>query len=55
MAGKHLTLATGRPMGIAVGFGEYSLNVASFFTPGGGQDQPLHPGASCPSTWPWQD
>jgi PAS domain S-box-containing protein len=32
LAGRHLTLTTGRPMGTAVGFGEYSLNVASFFT-----------------------
>jgi PAS domain S-box-containing protein len=33
---KHLTLATGRPMATAVGFGEYSINVASFFTANGG-------------------
>jgi PAS domain S-box-containing protein len=36
LAGKHLTLATGRPVGTSVGYGEYSINVASFFTPAGG-------------------
>ena len=36
LAGKHLTLTTGRPMGVPVGFGEYSLNAASFFTANGG-------------------
>jgi hypothetical protein len=52
MAGKDLTLATGRPMEIAVGFGEYSLNVASFFIPAGGRDQPLHPGTLLPINLP---
>jgi len=33
LEGKHLTLTTKRPAGIADAYGQYSLNVASFFTP----------------------
>jgi len=33
LEGKHLTLTTRRPTGILYGYGQYSLNVASFFTP----------------------
>jgi hypothetical protein len=33
LAGKHLTLTTKRPAGILDPYGQYSLNVASFFTP----------------------
>jgi diguanylate cyclase (GGDEF)-like protein/PAS domain S-box-containing protein len=33
LEGKHLTLTTKRPAGILDAYGQYSLNVASFFTP----------------------
>jgi len=43
LEGKHLTLTTGHTMGIADAMGQYSINVASFFTPRGGINftQPL--------------
>lgn len=41
LAGKHLTLTTGLPAGSLDPYGQYSINVASFFTPqGGGAFQP---------------
>ena len=36
LAGKHLTLTTGRPLGILDPYGQYSINVATFFTESGG-------------------
>ncbi len=36
LQGKHLTLATGQPAGSPDPYGQYSINVASFLTPGGG-------------------
>lgn len=36
LEGKHLTLATKRPMGMLDPYGQYRLNVASFFTDAGG-------------------
>lgn len=34
--GKHLTLTTGQPIGFPDPYGQYSINVASYFTPQGG-------------------
>ncbi|HAY21809.1 MAG TPA: hypothetical protein DCY27_06515 [Desulfobacterales bacterium] len=36
LAGKHLKLTTGQPLGTPMGWGEYSINMASFFTAAGG-------------------
>ncbi len=36
LEGKHLTLTTGRPAGTPDAFDQYSINVASYFTSGGG-------------------
>lgn len=36
LAGKHLTLATGKPFGAAGSFGQYTINVASYLTDEGG-------------------
>ncbi len=36
LEGQHLTLTTGRPLGTLDPYGQYSLNVAGFFTPGEG-------------------
>ncbi len=36
LEGKHLTLATGCPLGVKDTVGQYNLSVASFFTPRGG-------------------
>jgi two-component system, cell cycle sensor histidine kinase and response regulator CckA len=36
LEGKHLTQTTGHTMGVADLMGQYSINVASFFTPRGG-------------------
>ena len=43
LEGKHLTLTTGHTMGVSDAMGQYSINVASFFTPNGGINftQPL--------------
>ena len=43
LAGKHLTMTTGRPVGTLDAYDQYSINVASYFTPGGGVSfsQPL--------------
>jgi PAS domain S-box-containing protein len=36
LEGKHLTLTTGRPAGTPDLYGQYNINVASYFTPQGG-------------------
>lgn len=36
LEGRHLTLATGKPTGTPDPYGQYSINVASYFTPRGG-------------------
>jgi PAS domain S-box-containing protein len=36
LEGKHLTMTTGHTMGISDTMGQFSINVASFFTPRGG-------------------
>ena len=36
LEGKHLTLVTGRPLGTLDPYGQYSINVAAYFTPNGG-------------------
>jgi PAS domain S-box-containing protein len=36
LEGKHLTLTSGRPVGSPDPYGQYSINVASYFTPDGG-------------------
>lgn len=36
LEGKHLTLVTGRPIGTLDPYGQYSINVAAYFTPNGG-------------------
>ncbi len=36
LEGAHLTLATGRPVGLLYAYGQYSLAVASYFTPENG-------------------
>jgi signal transduction histidine kinase len=36
LEGQHLTLVTGRPMGTLDPYGQYSINVAAYFTPNGG-------------------
>ncbi len=36
LRGKHLTLTTGRPLGLADPYGQYSINAATFFTAKGG-------------------
>ncbi len=35
LEGRHLTLSTGQPAGILDPYGQYSINVASYFTPQG--------------------
>ncbi len=47
LEGKHLTITTKAPFGTADPFGQYSIYVASFFTPDGGVllSQPLSEGA----------
>lgn len=44
---KHLTLATSHPVGFANPYGEYYINIASYFTPNGGVRfaQPVPEGA----------
>jgi PAS domain S-box-containing protein len=46
--GTNLTLATSRPMGLADPYGQYSINVATFLTSGGGVrfTQPVPEGTS---------
>jgi diguanylate cyclase (GGDEF)-like protein/PAS domain S-box-containing protein len=46
LEGKHLTITTKAPMGTLDPYGQYSVSVASFFTPGGGVlfSQPLPEG-----------
>lgn len=48
LAGKHLTLTTGRPAGSPDPYGQYSINVASYFTSQGGVrfSQPLPEGTT---------
>jgi hypothetical protein len=48
LKGRHLTLTTGRPMGIADPYGQYSINVATSFTDNGGVlfTQPVPEGVS---------
>jgi PAS domain S-box-containing protein len=48
LARGHLTMATGNPLGIADPYGQYSVNVATFFTPEGGVRlaQPVPEGTS---------
>jgi diguanylate cyclase (GGDEF)-like protein/PAS domain S-box-containing protein len=36
LEGKHLTMVTGRPLGTLDPYGQYSINVAAYFTPDGG-------------------
>jgi PAS domain S-box-containing protein len=36
LEGKHLTLATGQPVGSPNPYGQYRINAASYLTPGGG-------------------
>ena len=36
LEGQHLTLTTGKPLGIRDTYGEYTITVASLVTPGGG-------------------
>ncbi len=47
LEGKHLTLVTGRPLGTLDPYGQYSINVAAYFTPNGGLRvaQPVAEGA----------
>ena len=47
LEGKHLTLATGRPFGFQDPYGEFTINVASFFMENGGLkfSQPVVEGA----------
>ena len=33
LEGKHVTLATGRPLGVRDAYGQHTINVASYFTP----------------------
>ena len=49
LEGKHLTMVTGRPMGSLDPYGQYSINVAAFFTPNGGllMAQPVVRSNSC--------
>jgi PAS domain S-box-containing protein len=48
LEGKHLTLTTGRPAGTPDPYGQFSISVASFFTPEGGVrlSQPVREGTS---------
>jgi diguanylate cyclase (GGDEF)-like protein/PAS domain S-box-containing protein len=36
LEGKHLTMVTGQPLGTLDPYGQYSINVAAYFTPDGG-------------------